>query len=523
MRRNRTLTLVVIVALLTAIGPPVAAILLAQQQGVQIAMSQARSYARVVAERSDRAVTQMQASIDRMLALNITDPCSDAMLLEMRSLGLSMEFMKVVGALNGRQLLCSTLGIHRPALDLGPADEVTPLGTELRLSAPMPLATDTPYISIARDGFVAMAHRNQAVDLAVDLDGAIFATFNPATSEIRTVSGAVMPHWVTMLGDRQAGEFIDNGYVVAILYSSQVNATGALAAIPLQYVDERIYEISIRLLPVSLLAALILTLTFLYVARNQTSLASQIRQGLRRGQFYLEYQPVIELKTGAWTGAEALVRWRRPDGEIMLPDTFIPAAEQSGLITRITERVIELVEADLGDFLRENPLMMVAINLSSSDLESPAAAQSVIEMIERSSLSPGQIMIEMTERVIVNPEQARTVLEKLQAFGVRVAIDDFGTGYSSLSYLETMPFDCLKIDRLFVEAIDTDAATSRVVLHIIEMAATLGLNVVAEGVETEAQASYLKERGVRYAQGWLYSKSLAAADFMTGYRPGPAT
>ncbi|ALO45610.1 hypothetical protein PS2015_940 [Pseudohongiella spirulinae] len=502
---------------MTAFGPPLLSLYLARQQGLTAEQERVRGYADVVAQRSDRAVSQMQEAIDTLIAVNADDVCSDAMILRMRQLSLRGEFLKAVGASSDNRLLCSSLGLHQPPIDLGDPAEITVQGTALRYTAPLLEAEGVPYISIARNGFIAMAHRNQAVDMALGIDGAILATFNPLNGELRTASGDVPASWIDRIEGRRSTEFVDNGYVVAALLSDQVTLTGAIAAVPLRYLDERVRQINWRLLPFSLLAALILTLGLLYLARQQVSMASQIRQGLRRNEFYLEYQPVIELATGRWTGAEALLRWRRRNGEVIYPDVFIPVAENSGLISRLSEQVIAIIEKDMAQFLGDHPLMMIAMNFSASDIQVDTTARRLFDMIERNKLGSGQLMVELTERMLVDPDKARQLMGQLNDHNIPVAVDDFGTGYSSLSYLESMPFDCLKIDRLFVEAIDRQAATSRVVLHIIEMAAALGLNVVAEGVETEGQAQFLREHGVRYAQGWLYSKSLRAEDFIAGY------
>lgn len=517
MRRFRVFLLISVLTLITVLGPPLLSLYLARQQGLTAEQQRVSDYADVVAQRSDRAVSQMQEAIDVLIAESGDDVCSDFMLLRMRQLSLQGEFLKAVGAVADNQLLCSSLGLHQPPIDLGDPAEITATGTVLRYTAPLLEAGDVPYISIARDGFIAMAHRNQAVDMALGIDGAILATFNPLNGELRTASGDVPTAWIDRIGDGRSRQFVDDGYVVAVRLSDQVALTGAIAAVPLRYLDQRVREIEWRLLPFSLLAALILTLGLLYLARQQVSMASQIRQGLRRDEFYLEYQPVIELATGHWTGAEALLRWRRRNGEIIYPDVFIPVAEKSGLITRLSERVITIIERDMAEFLGQNPLVMIAMNFSANDIQVETTARNLFSMIERNNLGSGQLMVELTERMLVDPDKARHLMTQLNEHKIPVAVDDFGTGYSSLSYLESMPFDCLKIDRLFVEAIDRQAATSRVVLHIIEMAAALGLNVVAEGVETEGQARFLREHGVRYAQGWLYSKSLRAEDFIAGY------
>ncbi len=514
MRRSRALKFIIAVALVTAIGPVLAAIYLAQQQGLAAEFDRVISYARSVAARSDRAVDQMQEAIDSLIAENTGDSCSDTMLNQMRQLGISMEFMKVVGAVSGESMICSTLGLHGDGLALGPPDSITPTGSRLRLNAPMPLSSQTPYISIERDGFIAMAHRSQAVDLVVDQEGVLFATFDPASGDIRTSSGDVDPQWMSAVDDMPEAAFISNGFIVGVVRSEQVAQTAAIAAIPARYLGERVWTFIWVLLPIGLATAAILTGSVIYVARMQVSLPVQIRQGLRQNEFYLEYQPVVDLRTRQWVGAEALVRWRRKDGRIMQPDEFIPVAEHSGLIGLLTEKVIELASRDMVATLRNNPDFFLTLNLSAKDLQTGKTLDSLMTMVQGSGVKGGQIVVELTERMLVDASAAKSVIAAMRHQGIRVAIDDFGTGYCSLSYLETMQFDCLKIDRLFVEAIDTEAATNRVVLHIIKMARTLNLKLIAEGVETEAQARYLSEHDVEYAQGWLFSKAIAPSELI---------
>lgn len=514
MHRSRALKIIIVVVLITAIGPVLAAVYLAQQQGLATEFDRVTSYARSVAARSDRAVEQMQQAIDTLIAADATDPCSDDMLMQMRQLGVSMEFMKVAGAVSGESMICSTLGLHEEGLALGPPDSLTPQGSRLRLNAPMPLSSETPYISIERAGYIAMAHRSQAVDLVVDQDGVLFATFDPTTGEIRTSSGVVNPGWVVSVADKPETAFIDNGYIVGVVRSEQVSLTGAIAAIPASYLAERVWTFIWVLLPLGLATAVGLTGSVIYFARLQVSLPTQIRQGLRRNEFYLEYQPVVNLATGQWVGAEALVRWRCKDGRVMQPDDFIPVAEHCGLIGMLTEKVIDLASRDMHATLRDNPDFFLTLNLSAKDLQSGKTLERLTAMVHDSGASASQIVVELTERMLVDASAAKTVIAAMRKQGIRVAIDDFGTGYCSLSYLETMQFDYLKIDRLFVEAIDTEAATNRVVLHIIEMARTLNLKLIAEGVETKAQAQYLKEQGVEYAQGWLFSKAMAPANLI---------
>ncbi|MDO8907425.1 MAG: EAL domain-containing protein [Pseudohongiella sp.] len=519
MRRSRAVKLIILMAFLAAVGPLLAAIFIAQRQGLDAELERVSSYSRVVVNRSDRAVEQMLQAIDGLETLHSElggDACAPAMLNKMRGLGISMEYMKVAGFVRDGRMYCSTLGVHEEGLDIGSVDVQTSNGTRLRYTPPVipagtgQAALDVPYVSLERAGFVAMAHRTQAVDLVVDQEGVLFATFDPTTNEIRTSNAPIDASWVSSTVGTTQAAFVADGYVVGVVRSGQVQFTGAIAAVPVRYLNERIQEFILLLLPISLIAGAGLSASFFYLARQQSSLVTQIRMGLKRDEFFLVYQPVVDISDGRWLGAEALLRWKRRDGEIVMPDSFIAAAEQSGAISQLTRRVIELVERDMSALLVAVPDFFIAINLSARDLQSERTLDLLLNLKRNSGANSGQLVVEITERMLVDPEQAARSIQTIRSRGIHVAIDDFGTGYCSLSYLETMSFDALKIDRLFVEAIDKEAATSPVVLHIIEMAKTLGLKIVAEGVETQAQAQYLLDHGVDFAQGWLYCKPLSA-------------
>jgi sensor c-di-GMP phosphodiesterase-like protein len=218
---------------------------------------------------------------------------------------------------------------------------------------------------------------------------------------------------------------------------------------------------------------------------------------------------VVDLRTGLWVGAEALLRWRRATGEHVSPDIFIPVAEQSELIQEITDHVLELAVTDLAGFFEKHPDFHVAINVSSSEMQSADVVRRLKNFIARvKGASARNFIIEATERCLISPEKARTILAEMRGLGSSIAIDDFGTGYSSLSYLQTLSVDYLKIDKSFVDAIDTASVTNSVVPHIIGMAKDLHLRLIAEGVETAEQADYLRSQGVEYAQGWYFAKAM---------------
>jgi len=252
----------------------------------------------------------------------------------------------------------------------------------------------------------------------------------------------------------------------------------------------------------------------IWLLRRRLSPRSELALAVSNREFIAHYQPIIALATGCCIGAEALVRWRRPDGALVRPDLFIPLAEDTGLVQPITDQVVEAVVADLGGLLRADRRLHIAINLGAADISSGRILPVLVRTLEGTGIEPQQIWLEATERGFVDIEGARRTLAELRRRGHMTAIDDFGTGYSGLKYLQRLPVDALKIDKSFIDAVDTEAPTSHVTEHIIQLARELKLRIVAEGVESETQAAYLRQRGVDFAQGWLFSRALPAEDFI---------
>jgi diguanylate cyclase (GGDEF)-like protein len=238
---------------------------------------------------------------------------------------------------------------------------------------------------------------------------------------------------------------------------------------------------------------------------------NQLREGLGRQEFELHYQPIIALRTGNVTGVEALVRWRRPDG-LMPPGTFIGIAEETGLIIPLGNWVFrdacetaKLWHAAMPD----RPPLTMSINLSPVQFGHPELAETLEELVLLSGVDAGAVTIEITERsTMTDPDRALVVLKRLKAMGFRLAIDDFGTGYSSLSYLHRFPIDILKIDRSFISNLGGSGDGEKIIVAILALADSLGITVVAEGVETKTQAASLRELGCPFAQGYFFAKPL---------------
>jgi diguanylate cyclase (GGDEF)-like protein len=245
-------------------------------------------------------------------------------------------------------------------------------------------------------------------------------------------------------------------------------------------------------------------------------LESDLRRALEKDELCVYYQPIVSLASGELHGFEALVRWQHPERGIVSPDDFVPLAEETGLILPIGLRVLRDACNELRKWQQyslSNRDLIMSVNLSGKQLMQLDLIERIEEVLRESQINPWHLKLEITETVVMeNPELAAVTLAKLRSLGVRLSIDDFGTGYSSLSYLNRFPVDTLKIDRSFVMSINAADENLQIVKTIITLAGNLGMQVVAEGVETEEQLDQLRSLKCQYGQGFLFSKPLEVTD-----------
>jgi sensor c-di-GMP phosphodiesterase-like protein len=440
-------------------------------------------------------------------------PCSEQTIARMRALDIASSYIQSVGYEENNRLLCSSLGLHGEGYALGEPSPAGPSGIRAWLGVDLAaLVPGHRFNLYGRDGFVAIVHPDLALDIAgrqATLGMRVLLNEPRQVLQTRGSWPAESALQVDVLVD---GARLVDGWLVVTRVSPGTNVA-VMAARPAAVLDRQVRAQALVMAPVGLAAGLLLAaVVYLYV-RAQMTLVAALRAALRGREFHLVYQPLVELDSGRCVGAEALVRWRRRDGQDIRPDVFIEAAEEAGLIRQLTAQVFDLVADDFAPLLRSHPELHVGINVSSEDLQSAETVELVRELIERSGARANNFLIEATERGFLHADRARQVVSEIRALGVRVAIDDFGTGYSSLAYLERFELDFLKIDKSFVDTLNVDAATSQVALHIIEMAKSLRLQTIAEGVETQPQADVLRGRGVRYAQGWLFGRPMPIEAF----------
>lgn len=512
MQRSTGVAIASIVGVMAIVAPILISIRLAWSQSLSGEKSTALLYAHDVLRRSNETSAQIAQARD-MLNNDHLAPCSAGEIKIMQQLDLGSSYIQAVGRISGNTLACTSLDTKGP-IQIGPPELVTEYGVTERNNILLSIAPSYPLSVISKDGVAAIIDPSLLVDTPTEGSGILIAIFVPSSpnrSIIGARRGKIPPRWLKTIPKGSETTFIDAGYVVSEVRSPHYDYA-VVAAIPEIYANRRAQQFALVFVPIGLLCGAGLAWAVTYISRIQLSMKSVIRTGVRRGEFFLVYQPIVELESRRWVGAEALIRWQRGD-TVVPPDLFIPSAEQSGIITLITAEVARMVAKDLPRLIQLDSGFKVAINLSAQDVSSAETIGVLQRLLQTSGSHASNIEVEATERGFLQGIESREILARIREMGVGVSIDDFGTGYSSLSCLQTLGLDALKIDKAFVETVNTDGATSQVVLHIIEMAHSLNLEIIAEGVETEAQAEFLLEKGVRFGQGWLFGKPMAIATF----------
>lgn len=246
--------------------------------------------------------------------------------------------------------------------------------------------------------------------------------------------------------------------------------------------------------------------------KEKVRLERDLRQALERQEIYVHYQPIVSLASGEMVGAEALMRWQHGQLGNISPAAFIPIAEDNGLIVDLSNA---LLKQALEDAKQLPASFYISANLSVRQLQHPSLEATIRDLLQNSATNAERLVLEVTESsLMANPDANIETLERLSKLGLRLAMDDFGTGYASLNYLKRLPVDILKIDRSFVKGLPDDDDDATLVTTIMSLGLSLGLNIVAEGVETKDQEAFLKHYGCQQVQGYLYSKPVPLAEFV---------
>ena len=507
----------VLAALLGVAAPLGLAMHLSMERAVQAEQERLRFLASYALERAQRTLVSAGDALRSFEPLDVA-PCSPAHIERLRRTTITTRSVDDIGYVENGMLKCSASGMQTVPVSVTPPAFTLMNGMGVDFDLRPVISGGRRMVGLVHGAHKALIEPVRFADVIVDHDiqmavalahGGVLGTLHqPDPALVRALL---------------SGSALRNGDLHTILRRDGLTA---VVIAPRSKLDARLARERAVWLPVGLLMAAFMVGLVAWLSRRRLSLLGELKIALERNEFFVHYQPIIALATGECVGAEALIRWQRPDGSMVRPDLFIPVAEESGLILPITDAVIACVIADLRNALVADRALHVAINLCASDIETGRVLQVLDRVLAGTGIEPQQIWLEATERGFINAGAARATLEQARERGYAVAIDDFGTGYSSLASLQSLPLDALKIDKAFVDTIATDAATSSVTPHIIAMARSLKLQIVAEGIETQAQADYLAAQQVEFGQGWLFAKALPAAEFLAFHdarRPMPST
>lgn len=251
--------------------------------------------------------------------------------------------------------------------------------------------------------------------------------------------------------------------------------------------------------------------------RSQFLLEIELRQAVQRNQLLLHYQPIMDIKTGSLVGAEALARWQHPVHGLVPPDEFIPIAEESGIIVDLGRWALRETAATLSRWKKKgliDPDFYISVNISNTQFHQTNVANDAERALKENGLDARSLTLELTETAIMeHPEEAMKALREVKKLGLAIALDDFGTGYSSLSALHRYPLDIVKIDRSFVAELNPDDGNSHIIEVVAHLGESLGLKIIAEGIETETQLELLHKLGCQMGQGFYYSRPVEAEAF----------
>ncbi|MFE0018054.1 EAL domain-containing protein [Mesorhizobium sp. NPDC059054] len=458
------------------------------------------------------------------MAERLTEPsCSAAHVAALRAIVVNTRSVEDIGFFDNGTLQCNSWGKPTAPVLRSPIDVTTSNGMGVTASLRPLISGGTPLTGFHFGAYVALTNPGRFTDVPMDKEVKLAVLAGGSQAVVGTRHDPDL-QLLQKLADGAKPESNER-----TLYGIARDRDWTVVAVsPTADVFQDLGDDLPMPLAVGAATSLLMVGLVVWLSRRRLSLLGELATAIRRREFIVHYQPIIDMKTGACVGAETLVRWQRPNGETVRPDIFIPLAEENGLIEAITHQVIEIAIAELKDLLVADRSLHIAINLSAEDIKSGSFLPYMAALLEATDIRAQQLWLEATERGFMDSKLARVTLEKARREGHSVAIDDFGTGYSSLQYLQDLPLDALKIDKSFIDMIGMDAAASAITPHIIDIAKSLGLFIVAEGVERQEQADYLSQRGVHYAQGWLFSKALPKSEFIEFYQrcrqskgPGP--
>ncbi len=509
MRTRHLVSLISGVLILSVLLPVGLSVWLAHQQVEASFIEELNTYSSRVAIRANKVAMQGKDALQELERWQ-GGACSEEHLMEMRRVSYSYRYIQEVVYIDNNIPQCSSLEHESPPDTFPEPGRISKEGYRVWLTSHNDLGITRYMVAMGTAHYVVMIDPASFIDVipysSWQIDAAIIGN---AHNTVITSSDEIARGIITQL-QKTPGEHIENNGIIYDIQPLPEMNISIITWAPTKMLQTSWYRQVFIWLPVGLLIGLLAAIFVLRILRRLQSPHHRLQDAIENRDICVHYQPIVSLANGKIVGAEALARWPQTDGSWLSPDSFIPLAQQTGLSEPLTLLIIRNVFEDMGDWLRQHPNQHISINLESTVLTSEKIPQLLGKMINHYQVNPKQIALELTEREFADPKTSAPIISRYREAGHDIYLDDFGTGYSSLSYLQDLDVDILKIDKSFVDALEYKNVTP----HIIEMAKTLKLKMVAEGIETSKQEEWLRQHGVHYGQGWLYSKALPKEDFI---------
>lgn len=498
------------------VGPLVLSLVLSFSAARHDLETRALLFADVVLDQAARTTRQLGSGLADLERQQPEDPCAPASVARMRQHALGSSLLQGFGYVEGNRLLCSSMADLGP-VEIAPPDYASLLGYQLRVDGQLGFAPGARLLMItAPSGYTGFVHPDLIFALARGPDTGAFGLVSQHARVTMIRRGTLDYDWheLQLADGSTEGVLVSGSALVAWRRVPGVSFL-SYAALPLAAVDAAFIETLGVSVGVSLLVSVLLFWLRHRLRRSRGSLPNLLRAGLRRREIFMVYQPIVDLRSGACIGMEALARWQPANGDAIAPSIFVPIAEKHGLIGALTAYVMAEGIAGAAPLLAAHPELFLSLNVSSADLDRPELCDDLESAVRRHGLAPGRIHIEITERERVDPGDGAASIAALRSRGYVVGTDDFGVGYSNLHYLDALTLDFLKIDRSLLFNAFCPGGRPDLVDHIIDLARTRQIDVIAEGVECEDQREALLARGVAKAQGWLFHRAMTAAALKT--------
>jgi sensor c-di-GMP phosphodiesterase-like protein len=436
-------------------------------------------------------------------------PCSEAELGNFRDLVFHSDYLKDAGRMHRGRIECSAIA-GRPSIPIGHFTTASiNAHRAAALTSIVPIRDQSRKMAGLQQNGVFVLFGSHLPVVQGNLPIHLTTVPDPEKASTKSIQAALAAS-----SSQTADGVIQQGDMLVAEHCSLIRSACVTASVSVGEARHSLLAVIYGTTFVGGVAGALFGIGICFLFRRSTSLDQQLRRALAKEKLHLVYQPIVNLASGKIVGAEALARWTNKDGISVSPDVFVKTAEEHGFVGSITNLVLRRALSEFREVLHKTPEFRLNVNVAAADLMDPEFLPSFDAIVKQAKVSPSSVAIEVTETSAANHPDALESIRLLRRMGYGIYIDDFGTGYSNLSYLLYLSVDTIKIDKAFVRAIGTESPSVAILPQIINMARSLNLGVVVEGIESESQANYFSTDNLRiYGQGFLYGRPAPAAEF----------